>query len=247
MKNLEEIKDILLTTAEKELQTEFLATYFSDSILLDLLVNAIINKKCISIFAYRNNNYRTLKGVPKIEKEKIIFKFDLSLIENFINNCSVLEVKSGDKNIPHFSLIKNTHFECNLKIILECFKINNIDIQLAEILAGLVNTNKKATFFVSDTNYNAIKYVAKVYAYRIDNKPVVAFHPIEVNNIKVTFHYYPKPDTQFISLMSRIVQINKNDKVIYKTQSFSEEECYRINTKYKMRIFNYYKAINENF
>ncbi len=247
MMNTEEIRDLILTTSEKELQPNFFVTYFTDNIMLDLLVNAIINKKCISIFGCKNNNYETFKGVPKIEKGKIIFKYDLPLIEIFLKNYAVLEVKSGDKNVPHFSLIKNTHYESNLKIILERFKKTDIDTQLTEILAGLANSNKKATFFVSDTYYNTIKYVAKVYSCRIDNEPVLLFHPFEVNNKTVDYYYYPKPDIQFIGLMSRIVQINRNDKVIYKTQSFSEEECNRLNTKYKMRLFNYYKAINENY
>jgi len=80
----QEIRDLILNKAEKKLNEISFATYFSDNVLIDLLVNAIVNRKCITFFSTKRNQFDTYKGVPYIERGEIMFKFSLPLIENYM-------------------------------------------------------------------------------------------------------------------------------------------------------------------
>ena len=243
----QEIRDLILNKAEKELNEIHFATYFSDNVLIDLLVNAIVNRKCITFFSTKRNQFDTYKGVPYIERGEIMFKFSLPLIENYMQWNLLLEVKSGDKNQPHFSLIKNKDKNFNLEIVKKCFEKNKISNDLAEIVAGLANQNKKATFYLADTYYNVQKIEAKVYSTLLYKHPVVLFHPLKVGNVVVDFYYHPKPSNVFISNNQRIVQININEIFVFKTNSFSDQECNIQNSKRKNAINNYIQETFNNY
>jgi hypothetical protein len=238
------IKQYLLQNAEIRLQNEYFQSYFSDDKVVGILTNAIINRKCISLFyVSKTGEFRRQKGVPEFRRNEIYFAF--GKIFDYLTE-SVLEIKSGDKNVERFSLINKHSSDDKYRLITDFIAYKQPNQQLAGTLAKLANTNKTAIYFVTDTNFNIVKYTAKVYTLRIGNSPIVVFEPLIVGEIAVDRFYLPKPSISFISFYTRIVQIDFNNETLFKTDSFTETENNERNTRVQRSMQKFQQILRDN-